>query len=90
MYRDGLRKLAPFVRPGGYILATEVVGGTFYMVGDVKFSNITLSRDVIRQALVDAGFSRDICFFSMPMENSGIEDGTEFLIISARKCDECD
>jgi hypothetical protein len=90
MYRDSLRKLASFVRPGGYILASEIVGGTFYMVGDVKFSNITLSRDVIRQALVDAGFSRDIRFFSLPVERSATEDGTEYLVISARKCDESD
>jgi hypothetical protein len=87
MYRDGLRKLASLVRPGGYILASEAVGASFYMLGGVKFPDLTLDKDVIRQALVDAGFSRDICFYSLPMEKSEITDCSEYLVISASKCD---
>ena len=85
-YREGLRKLAALVRPGGSIVGSEALGGTFYTVGDARFHGVFLTRDDISQALIDAGFREDVSFSSLPMEgSSGDYDAKEYLVYTAKK-----
>lgn len=85
-YGEGMRKLAALIRPGGYILGSDVLGGSFYKLGDVQFHCTVLTKDDVHQALLNAGLGEDVSFFSMPMEGSpGVRDGKEFLVYSAKK-----
>ena len=85
-YREGLRKLAALVRPGGSIVGSDTLGGTFYTVGDVRFPELFLTRDDISQALLDAGFRGDVSFSSLPMEgSSGDYDAKEYVVYTAKK-----
>ncbi|XP_062518691.1 nicotinamide N-methyltransferase-like [Corticium candelabrum] len=85
MYRTALQKLSALVRPGGYIIASEILGASFYMVGGIKFPNILLTGEVMRQAFTDAGFSEELSFHSLPLEPSEVADGTDYVIVTARK-----
>ena len=80
IYREGLRKLAALVRPGGSIVASDTIGSTSYTVGDVAFPTINLTRDDISQALLDAGFREDVSLSSIPMEGS-----KEYVVYTAKK-----
>lgn len=86
-YREGLRKLASLVRPGGSIVGSDMLGSSFYMVGDVRFSAIFLTKDDVRQALFDAGFTQDVTFSSLPLREKslGAYDAQECLVYSAKK-----
>ena len=85
-FREGLRKLAALVRPGGSIVGSDTLGESFYMVGDVRFPSTFLTRDNIYQALLDAGFREDVSFSSLPMEgSSGDCDAKEYLVYTAKK-----
>ena len=85
LYREGLQKLSALVRPGGSIVASDVLGESFYMVGDLKFPVLSVTRDIIYQALIDAGFQDDICFSSMAMEGDTLGDAKEYLFSTAKK-----
>ena len=84
LYREGLQKLSALVRPGGSIVGSDALGSSFYVVGDVKFPDIPLTKDIIHQALIEASFQEDICFSSVPMEE-GTSNALECLVYTARK-----
>ncbi|KAM9296645.1 nicotinamide N-methyltransferase-like [Gastrophryne carolinensis] len=56
-YVAALHHMTLLLKPGGYLVLTGVIGGSYYTVGDVKFSCCTLTEPFIREALAGAGFT---------------------------------
>ncbi|XP_065835913.1 phenylethanolamine N-methyltransferase-like [Oscarella lobularis] len=52
-----LKKLATLLRPGGWIRINGVLGGSYYMVNNKRFFNVTQTEDSVRNALAKAGFA---------------------------------
>ena len=58
-YRGAILKLSKLLKPGGHLVVAGVLGQTFYRVGDGKFYTLPLSKDLILQALEEAGFREE-------------------------------
>ena len=64
-YLNNLKKLSKMVKPGGRIMIYEVersgTEGGFYVVGDAKFINASVTSDFVSEALKSAGFDDIVC-----------------------------
>ena len=82
-YTLGLQKLARLLRPGGMIVMTESIGGTFYRVEGKKLHNLHLgSTEVVRQSLVQAGFT-NVSMKTMKRPPSELNDIVEYAFVTA-------
>ena len=54
-YKEGVKKLVGLLKPGGFLLMLLDERETFYMVGDKKFSCLSLTLEQVKEALVEAG-----------------------------------
>ena len=70
-YREAILKLSKLLRPGGHLVMAGVLGQSFYRVGDGKFYTFPLSKDLIHQALEEAGFREVKVTSSLPTDSKG-------------------
>ena len=56
-YKTAVKKLAKFLKLGGYLVMTVVEEQTFYIAGKKELSVLTLSKDQVEEALKEAGFA---------------------------------
>ena len=54
-YKEGVKKLVGLLKPGGFLLMLLDERETFYMVGEKKFSCLSLTLEQVKEALVEAG-----------------------------------
>lgn len=55
-YRSALKHIGSLVKPGGHFILSAVLEESFYMVGRQMFSNLYLEREVVEEAVTEAGF----------------------------------
>ncbi|XP_068118215.1 nicotinamide N-methyltransferase-like [Hyperolius riggenbachi] len=55
-YTAALNNMTTLLKPGGHLVMAGVLGGKFYMVGEVKFLGVSLSEAFIRESLSGAGY----------------------------------
>ncbi|KAM9296646.1 nicotinamide N-methyltransferase-like [Gastrophryne carolinensis] len=76
-YVAALHHMISLLKPGGYLVLTGVIGGSYYNVGGVRFSCCTLTEPFIREALAGAGFTIVKVELSAKTEES-LEDIADF------------
>jgi SAM-dependent methyltransferase len=81
-YAMAIKKLASLLRPGGMIVMTEAIQGSYYMVNGEKTPELTLaSNEVVRDSLVKAGFT-EISMNSLVPLPTDATDCTEYIFCS--------
>ncbi|KAM4856084.1 indolethylamine N-methyltransferase [Urocitellus parryii] len=55
-YRAALRNLASLLKPGGHLVTTVTLDISSYVVGKFKFSCVSMKKEEVEQAVLDAGF----------------------------------
>lgn len=86
-YVTALKNITEFLKPGGYLVLTGVLGNSYYQVGEVKFSALTLNEAFLRETLPGAGYVIENFQLSKKTENS-LEDKADFIayyVITAQK-----
>ncbi|XP_073540275.1 nicotinamide N-methyltransferase-like isoform X1 [Phyllobates terribilis] len=86
-YVTGLKNMTTLLKPGGYLVLTGDLGNSYYMVGEVRFSGLTLNEEFLREAITGAGYAIEKFQVSMKKEDS-LEDKADFAghyIIVAQK-----
>ncbi|XP_070621708.1 nicotinamide N-methyltransferase-like [Erythrolamprus reginae] len=85
-YRSAFRNISSLLKPGGHLLFYSTLEGYYYIVGQHKFSNIYLKREMVEEAVRQAGFvikwieeTRINCLPS-------VVDGKGRCILLAQKC----
>ena len=82
-YVLNLRKLARLLRPGGMIVMTEPIGGTFYLVGSQRLPDLYVSStEVVRESLLQAGFT-DVSIKTMKVRPTEVTDHVEYAFCTA-------
>ncbi|XP_068936055.1 nicotinamide N-methyltransferase-like [Petaurus breviceps papuanus] len=55
-YQQALKNLNSLLKPGGFLVLLSVLKSKFYMIGDERFSCLSLTQEEIEAALKKAGF----------------------------------
>uniref|UniRef100_A0A8C5WW90 Nicotinamide N-methyltransferase n=1 Tax=Laticauda laticaudata TaxID=8630 RepID=A0A8C5WW90_LATLA len=55
-YQSALKHISSLVKPGGHLILSTVLEENFYIVGCHTFSNLYLERQVVEEAVREAGF----------------------------------
>ena len=88
-YKEGVKKLVGLLKPGGFLLMLLDERETFYMVGEKKFSCLSLTLEQVKEALVEAGTAILVAEHDpAPMEliqNPIDSDFKAFLFVAAQK-----
>ncbi|XP_042300055.1 nicotinamide N-methyltransferase-like [Sceloporus undulatus] len=65
-YRSALKNVGSLVQAGGHLIFVVALRGTYYMVGQHKFSCIYLEPKMVEEAVKEAGFGI-VCFETLDM-----------------------
>ncbi|XP_075413675.1 indolethylamine N-methyltransferase isoform X2 [Tenrec ecaudatus] len=84
-YRAALRNLASLLKPGGHLVTMATLGLSFYMVGKCEFSYLTLEKEELQQAVLDAGFDIQELLQAPKMYSKNLAPNTGICFIVARK-----
>ena len=88
-FKEGVKKLVGLLKPGGFLLMLLDERETFYMVGERKFSCLSLTLEQVKEALVEAGTAilvaeRDPAPMKL-IQNPVDSDFKAFLFVAAQK-----
>ncbi|XP_012865224.1 PREDICTED: nicotinamide N-methyltransferase [Dipodomys ordii] len=56
-YRRALENLSGLLKPGGFLVIVDALKSSYYMVGEQRFSSLSLSREAVRAAVEEAGYT---------------------------------
>ncbi|XP_036115796.1 nicotinamide N-methyltransferase [Molossus molossus] len=56
-YRAALRNLSSLLKPGGYLVMADVLKSSYYMIGEQRFSSLSLDRAAVEAAVREAGYA---------------------------------
>ncbi|XP_075702501.1 nicotinamide N-methyltransferase-like isoform X1 [Rhinoderma darwinii] len=76
-YVIALKNVTKLLKLGGYLVLTGVLGNTYYMVGQVKFSGLTISEAFLRETITGAGYVIENLECSKKKEDA-LEDKSDF------------
>ncbi|XP_069803936.1 indolethylamine N-methyltransferase-like [Dendropsophus ebraccatus] len=66
-YRRSLRNITTLLKPGGHLVLIGVLGDSFYKVGGKTFFCLPLDEQIIRNAVIDAGYTiQDLEVYYIP------------------------
>ncbi|KAM4691842.1 uncharacterized protein WCC33_016640 [Rhinophrynus dorsalis] len=54
--RSALKNMSTLLKPGGHLVLCGVLNTNYYMVGEVKFSSLYITKDLLQEALNKEGF----------------------------------
>ncbi|XP_053547546.1 nicotinamide N-methyltransferase [Bombina bombina] len=77
-YCTAIKNITTMLKPGGHLVLAGIIGNNYYKVGDVTFSALHLSEEMIQDALNKAGYHIKSFQLSKKTEES-VEDGADFL-----------
>ncbi|XP_036601577.1 nicotinamide N-methyltransferase-like [Trichosurus vulpecula] len=58
-YQQALKNLSSLLKPGGFLVLLSVLKSKFYIIGDERFSCLSLTQEEIEAALQKAGFTSE-------------------------------
>lgn len=56
-YRAALRNLSSLLKPGGYLVIMDALKSSYYMIGEQRFSSLSLDREAVEAAVREAGYT---------------------------------
>ncbi|XP_010370664.1 nicotinamide N-methyltransferase [Rhinopithecus roxellana] len=56
-YRRALRNLGSLLKPGGFLVIMDALKSSYYMIGEQKFSSLSLGREAVEAAVKEAGYT---------------------------------
>uniref|UniRef100_A0A8C5PXN7 Nicotinamide N-methyltransferase-like n=2 Tax=Leptobrachium leishanense TaxID=445787 RepID=A0A8C5PXN7_9ANUR len=54
-FRSAVKNIVSLVRPGGFLIISDYLGASYYVVGKDKFPLLSLDEDMVRRAIAGAG-----------------------------------
>ncbi|CAH2316842.1 nicotinamide N-methyltransferase-like [Pelobates cultripes] len=60
-YRNSFKKFLSLVKVGGHLILFALFNGTYYTIGDHRFSLLNYNEDFVKEVLQDNGFTIVIC-----------------------------
>ncbi|XP_073513111.1 nicotinamide N-methyltransferase-like isoform X1 [Phyllobates terribilis] len=86
-YCEVLKNFKDLIKPGGHLIISSGLNATFYLVGDKRFSTLTLKKEDLEMAFKEAGYQIEKAVFAPRVDKSRMDlvdfEGTYF--IHARK-----
>ena len=88
-YKVAIKRLGKLLKLGGYLIMAVVEDQTFYTIGPHKWSNLPVTMEQVKEALVEAGFvvlmaEREPTSVEA-IQNPTISDEKAFLFLAAYK-----
>ncbi|XP_044522266.1 nicotinamide N-methyltransferase isoform X1 [Gracilinanus agilis] len=56
-YQQALKNLSSLLKPGGFLVFIDALKSSYYMIGDQKFSSLSLTEEEVEDAVVKAGYT---------------------------------
>uniref|UniRef100_A0A8C9AG19 Nicotinamide N-methyltransferase n=1 Tax=Prolemur simus TaxID=1328070 RepID=A0A8C9AG19_PROSS len=56
-YRTALRNLRSLLKPGGFLVVADVLKCSHYMIGEQRFSSLSVDREAVEAAVREAGYA---------------------------------
>ncbi|KAG8524573.1 Nicotinamide N-methyltransferase [Galemys pyrenaicus] len=56
-YHTALRNLSGLLKPRGFLVLVDALKSSYYMIGEQRFSSLSLGRQAIEAAVREAGFT---------------------------------
>jgi hypothetical protein len=56
-YRTALKNLSSLLKPGGFLVIIDVLKSSYYMVGEQRFSSLSLDQEEVEAAVKEAGYT---------------------------------
>ncbi|XP_029139347.1 nicotinamide N-methyltransferase-like [Protobothrops mucrosquamatus] len=85
-YRTAFRNISSLLKPGGHLFFHSTLEGYYYMVGQCKFSALYLEKEVIEEAVRQAGFVIKWIEETRIHLPPSVADGKGLCILLAQKC----
>ncbi|XP_063289561.1 nicotinamide N-methyltransferase-like [Pelobates fuscus] len=60
-YRNSFRKFSSLVKVGGHLILFAIFNGTYYTIGDHRFSFLNYNEDFVKEVLQENGYNIVIC-----------------------------
>ncbi|XP_004382602.1 nicotinamide N-methyltransferase [Trichechus manatus latirostris] len=55
-YRTTLKNLSSLLKPGAFLVMTDALKSSYYMIGEQRFSSLSLGREAVEAAMREAGY----------------------------------
>ncbi|XP_032085462.1 nicotinamide N-methyltransferase-like [Thamnophis elegans] len=85
-YRSAFRNISSLLKPGGHFLYYTTLEGDFYMVGQHKFSLLYLGKEMVEEAVRQAGFAIKWIEETRINFPPSLTDVKKLCILLAQKC----
>ncbi|XP_068119870.1 nicotinamide N-methyltransferase-like [Hyperolius riggenbachi] len=84
-YVTALKNITNLLKPGGYLVLTGVLGSHYYMVGEVWFSGLFLTEDIIKESLSGIGYIVENFETSAKQFWKEVSGFSDFFVLFARR-----
>ncbi|XP_063287775.1 nicotinamide N-methyltransferase-like [Pelobates fuscus] len=84
-YRNSFKKILSLVKVGGHLILFAVFNGTYYTIGDHRFSLLNYNEEFVKEVLLDNGYTTVICEVFESKLNTDLVDYKQIGYIVARK-----
>ncbi|XP_063289567.1 nicotinamide N-methyltransferase-like [Pelobates fuscus] len=84
-YLNGFKKFSSLVKVGGHLILFAVFNGTYYTIGDHRFSMLNYNEEFVKEALRDNGYTAVIFEVYESKVNDDLMDHKQTGFILARK-----
>ncbi|CAH2316840.1 nicotinamide N-methyltransferase-like [Pelobates cultripes] len=84
-YRNSFRKFSSLVKVGGHLILFALFNGTYYTIGDHRFSMLNYNEDVVKEVLQENGYTTVISEVYESKLNTHLVDYGKIGYIVARK-----
>ncbi|XP_073511376.1 nicotinamide N-methyltransferase-like [Phyllobates terribilis] len=54
-FKIGLKNIVSLVKPGGHLVMTDYLGASHYLLGEERFSLLSIDEDFVREAVTESG-----------------------------------
>ncbi|XP_077313833.1 nicotinamide N-methyltransferase-like [Lithobates pipiens] len=54
-FKTVLKNVVSLIRPGGHLIINDYLGASYYLVGEAKFSVLSLDENIVREAVSESG-----------------------------------
>ncbi|KAM6158952.1 nicotinamide N-methyltransferase [Rhynchocyon petersi] len=55
-YRSALKNLSSLLKPGGFLVIVDALKSSYYMIGEQRFSSLSLGQEAVETAVREAGY----------------------------------
>ncbi|XP_063287776.1 nicotinamide N-methyltransferase-like [Pelobates fuscus] len=84
-FRNSLKKFLSLVKVGGHVILFVLFNGTYYTIGDHRFSMLNFNEEFVKEVLQDNGYTTVICEVCESKLNTDLVDYKQTGYIVARK-----